>query len=185
LGGGNAELMRFARDLRRDGTSAEKILWARIRGRQLHGVKFRRQHPLGPNYIVDFYAPEALLAIELDGSVHDSERSRWADGIRHRQIQGAGVRVLRFRNERVLEDLEAVLDEIREYITFPQARFGEAEIPWCEAKNLLPGVQMVINEAGEDEGLESVELSTANEMVYDLTVEEDRSFITEAGVALN
>jgi hypothetical protein len=148
-------------------------------------VKFRRQHPLGANYIVDFYAPDALLAIELDGSVHDSPRAQWGDGIRHRQIQVAGVHVLRFRNERVLNDLEAVLNEIREYLVPSRLkRTGEAEIAWCEAKHFLPPDQVVMNETGQNAIIEAVEFCSVSEMVYDLIVEEDRSFITEVGVAL-
>ncbi|HEY6046014.1 MAG TPA: DUF559 domain-containing protein, partial [Pyrinomonadaceae bacterium] len=72
LGGENPFLWGRARELRAEGTEAEQLLWARLRGRKLQGIKFRRQHPLGSNYIADFYAPEVSLAIELDGSAHDS-----------------------------------------------------------------------------------------------------------------
>jgi hypothetical protein len=148
-------------------------------------VKFRRQHPLGANYIVDFCAPDARLAIELDGSVHDSQRAQWADGIRHRQIQVAGVHVLRFRNERVLNDLEAVLNEISENLVSSRPkRTGEVEMAWCEAKHLLAQDRVIVNEAGQDAIIEAVEFCSVSEMVYDLIVEEDHSFITEAGVAL-
>ena len=117
LSGKNPSLPKLARELRRDATAAEKILWECLRRRQFMGLKFRRQHPLGSNYIADFYCAEARVAVELDGSVHNSARSHWADGIRHRQIQLAGVRVLRFRNEQIVGDLEGVLKQIGEYLS--------------------------------------------------------------------
>ena len=67
LGGTNPSLVKFSRRLRSETTSAEVILWECLRGRRLAGAKFRRQHPLGTNYIADFYCPAAHLAIELDG----------------------------------------------------------------------------------------------------------------------
>ncbi|HKY26404.1 MAG TPA: DUF559 domain-containing protein [Pyrinomonadaceae bacterium] len=183
LGGAAPRLAELARDLRRDSTAAEKILWECLRRRQLLGLKFRRQHPLGPNYIADFYCAEARLAVELDGSIHDSDRSHWADGIRHRQIQLAGVRVLRFRNERVVNDLEGVLKEIGEYLSAtPNTGVGQE---WRLAHELKPGDLLVINELGETAVIQSVDYRVVNETVFDLTVDEDHSFVTEAGVAHN
>ncbi len=186
LGGVNPALLTFARKLQSEGTSAEEILWAHLRRRNLRGIKFRRQHPLGANYIVDFYAPEVPLAIELDGSVHDSAKSQWADGIRHRQIQVAGVRVLRFRNERILNDLEGVLEEIGEHISpLRETESGETGSLWCEAQYLHPGDNLITCESGDATVLESVEFCFTDETVFDLTIEEDHSFVTEAGVAHN
>lgn len=98
-----------ARDLRRHMTDAERRLWARLKQRQMLGCKFRRQHPIGP-FIADFACVEHKLVIEVDGSqhgentAHDRER-RWF-------LQNEGFRILRFWNEDVMRDLDAVLDAI-------------------------------------------------------------------------
>ena len=184
LGGENPFLWGRARELRAEGTAAEQLLWARLRGRKLQGIKFRRQHPLGSNYIADFYAPEVSLAIELDGSAHDSKRAGWADGIRHRQIQHAGVRVLRFKNEKIVHDIDGVLQEIDEFITpSPSGGHGEHTLGFCKVGEFCPGDELIANERGEISTVEAVEFITANETVYDLIIEEDHSFVTEAGVA--
>jgi very-short-patch-repair endonuclease len=90
-------------------TDAERRLWGQLRSRQVAGVKFRRQAPIG-NYIVDFVSFERRLVIELDGGQHaerveyDERRTCW--------LNSQGFRVLRFWNHRVFEDLEAVLEVI-------------------------------------------------------------------------
>jgi very-short-patch-repair endonuclease len=211
LGGISPYVVKFARGLRLESTSAEKLLWECLRGRRLNGAKFRRQHPLGSNYIADFYCAEAHLALELDGSVHDSRGARWSDGIRHRQIQEAGVRVLRYRNEEVLNDLEIVLAEISAHLTSPPGPLsenGEGEkeprppnvassqtplstggegpgVRWREADSLRPGNQLITDETGRVSSIAAIERVHSNETVYDLTVEEDHSFVTEAGVTHN
>ena len=95
----------FAKQLRRESTYPERKLWGVLRGRQLGGLKFRRQHPVGP-YLVDYYCHEHQLVIELDGDSH-SER---ADYDRQRQafLEESGYRVLRIANDDVLHDDEAV-----------------------------------------------------------------------------
>ena len=100
---------RNARDLRRSPTDAERALWQHLRHRQLAGLKFRRQHPIG-RYVVDFVCLEAGLVIELDGGQHaerkdeDEQRTTW--------LEGRGYRVLRFWNTEVFENLEGVLEVI-------------------------------------------------------------------------
>ena len=97
----------LARALRRDMTPQERRLWDALRHDAL-GVRVRRQHPaLG--YILDFYIPRCLLAIELDGACHDPV----ADAARDAALAQAGVRVLRFANDVVDHDLAAVLRAIR------------------------------------------------------------------------
>jgi very-short-patch-repair endonuclease len=98
-----------ARRLRRESTPAEKILWPQLRGRRFAGFKFRRQHVLGP-FIVDFYCSEAALVVELDGETHlgreasDLDRKAW--------LERAGLLVLRFWNNAVYDDRDAVLEAI-------------------------------------------------------------------------
>ena len=96
-----------ARDLRTHQTPAEVMLWEALRNRRLAGLKFRRQHPIGP-FIVDFCCPDRRLAIELDGGVHATQQER--DAEREDLLEAAGYRVLRFTNEAIHDDLAAVLE---------------------------------------------------------------------------
>ena len=68
----------FRQQLRRESTPCERILWRHINGRQINGLKFRRQHGFGP-YVMDFYCPEIKLCIEVDGVVHESEEAKRHD----------------------------------------------------------------------------------------------------------
>jgi very-short-patch-repair endonuclease len=90
-------------------TDAEQALWFRLRGGRLDGWKFRRQHPVPP-YIVDFYCMEAKLIVELDGSQHDAD----VDSARTAALERQGLKVLRFWDNQVLADIDAVLSEILE-----------------------------------------------------------------------
>ncbi|TPI25150.1 endonuclease domain-containing protein [Mesorhizobium sp. B3-2-1] len=102
----------FARSLRQRMTEAEGRLWQELRDRRLDGIKFRRQMPFG-KYVADFVCIEASLIIEIDGSQHadsDSDRSRDAD------LKARGFRILRFWNDDVLRDMNAVCDTIIAYI---------------------------------------------------------------------
>ena len=98
-----------ARRLRRNSTDAEQTLWLQLRGRRLEGWKFRRQVSMDP-YIVDFFSLDAKLVIEVDGGQHDANRAK--DEIRTRYLEGLGLRVIRFRNNDVLGNLEGVLATI-------------------------------------------------------------------------
>lgn len=98
-----------ARQLRKEMTTAEARLWERLRGRRLAGLKFRRQHPVGP-FIADFYCAEQRLIIELDGAIHAAQIEQ--DQARTRQFEAHGYRVMRFRNERIEQEIEKVLSEI-------------------------------------------------------------------------
>ncbi|MBI5826690.1 MAG: endonuclease domain-containing protein [Deltaproteobacteria bacterium] len=100
-----------ARVLRRNMTDAEKVLWRHLRLRQVDGHKFRRQHPIG-DYIVDFVCLEKRLVIEVDGGQHaesmmyDRERSSW--------LEARGYMTLRFWNNQVIHEAQAVLEAIRQ-----------------------------------------------------------------------
>ena len=89
-------------------TQAEKALWRVLRGRQVSGIKFRRQHPYG-NYILDFVSLEIKLVIEIDGGQH-GEQAEY-DSIRTSELQAGGFQVLRFWNNEVLQEIEAVKEK--------------------------------------------------------------------------
>ena len=99
-----------ARDLRARETGVEDLLWDELRGRRLDGMKFRRQHPIGP-FVVDFCCAERRLAIELDGAVHAVQQEQ--DAEREAILTAAGYQVIRFPNQAVRERLPDVLQEIR------------------------------------------------------------------------
>lgn len=109
-----------ARRLRRDQTEAARRLWARLRARQLCGIKFRCQHPIG-QFITDFCCLEKGLVIELDGGRHalraeaDEKRSL----LLSRLLSRHGYRVLRFWDNDVLDDIEAVLQQIADAAEHP------------------------------------------------------------------
>jgi len=99
---------QFQRKLRNTMTDAEIRLWQRLRGRQIAGCKFRRQHPF-LDYVLDFVCLEKRLIVELDGGQHlESERDRVRDG----RLKEAGFEVLRFWNNQVLQEMDAVVEVI-------------------------------------------------------------------------
>jgi len=149
------------------------------------GAKFRRQHPLGNHYIADFYCPEKHLAIEVDGSVHSSQQARWSDGIRHRQLTVAGVKALRFSNERIFSDLKGVLLDISQYLSSGSSDSDEQapeKHAWRRAEELVAGDLLVASAQGRVQSIEEVNHITVSETVYDLIIERNYTFITEAGV---
>ncbi|MGL5598435.1 MAG: endonuclease domain-containing protein [Aeromonas sp.] len=104
--------------LRRNMTMPEQRLWQRIRNEQL-GVKFRRQHGIG-NYIADFYCPSHKLVIEVDGDSHFTEQGRDSDLQRDQFMHALGLRVLRFTNQQIMQELSAVLTVIMQTCHNPQ-----------------------------------------------------------------
>jgi len=108
-------LKSHARRLRRDMTDAEQRLWFHLRRKQLDGVQFYRQKPLG-RYIVDFYGPAADLVIELDGSQHFTADGLARDQRRDAFLAGLGLRILRFDDRQALLETSAVLEAILEAI---------------------------------------------------------------------
>jgi Uncharacterized protein conserved in bacteria len=100
-----------ARFLKKIPTKAENILWGHLRSRQLDGLKFRRQHPIS-NYIVDFYCHEAKLVVEVDGEIHNQIDNVRYDEARTEALKDLGLRVIRFTNKQVLNDLQKVINEI-------------------------------------------------------------------------
>lgn len=102
---------RRARSLRRDATSAERILWQHLKGRALSGFKFVRQMPIGP-YIADFVCREMKLVVEIDGATHSSDEEIAADNRRTQSLEELGFRVIRFTNAAVFESAEGVMQLI-------------------------------------------------------------------------
>ena len=96
-----------ARTLRQTATDAERLLWGAIRDRRLNGLKFRRQHSVGP-YVADFICLDRMLIVELDGGQHTPE----ADAPRTAYLERRGYRVLRFWNPDVLTGMDTVLETI-------------------------------------------------------------------------
>ena len=109
--GYNKALKDFSRRLRKEMTDAEKALWAKIKGKQLKGHQFYRQKPIG-NFIVDFYCPKANLIVELDGGQHYTESGRTKDQRRDDFMKISGLRVLRFSDREVFENIEGVIEKV-------------------------------------------------------------------------
>lgn len=104
-------LTGLARKLRRNSTYAETVLWNRLKAKQIEGIKFRRQQPI-ESIIVDFVSFEKRIVIEVDGGQHATDKANDLD--RDRFLAKSGYRVLRFWNNEVLENVEEVLNVIRE-----------------------------------------------------------------------
>jgi len=108
-------LFEKARELRKKQTEAEKILWNAIRSRKCYGLKFRRQHPIA-SFILDFYCHEHLIAIEVDGGIHMSPDSLEYDKYRSSILEELGIKVLRFTNKEVINELDSVLEKIKQVV---------------------------------------------------------------------
>ena len=101
------------REQRRNANDSEQRLWWKLRGRQLSGNKFRRQHVIG-TCIADFVCIPARLVIEVDGETHANDEMETSDATRTKYLERAGYRVIRFWNEEILNNMEGVLEAIRE-----------------------------------------------------------------------
>ncbi len=108
------ELKGKRKFLRNNSASAEAMLWLLLKGKQLEGRKFRRQHSVG-NYVLDFYCPSEKLAVELDGEPHFTDEGIKHDEIRTKYIHGLKLRIVRFENCEVFENPDRVLQEIRKH----------------------------------------------------------------------
>lgn len=107
-----------AQSLRRNSTDAEKLLWQKIRNRQLSGYKFKRQFPIGP-YAADFVCIEKMLIIEVDGGQHNEDEK---DKIRTTYLQKRGYEVIRFWNNDILKNIEGVVDTLSRKLQSPFSR---------------------------------------------------------------
>jgi very-short-patch-repair endonuclease len=103
------KLKPLAREKRHDPTPAESKLWSRLRGKNLGGAKFRRQHAI-ERFIVDFFCAEAKLVIEVDGEIHQYTVTE--DEVRQEFLESLDLRIIRFTNDEVLQSTENVLTKI-------------------------------------------------------------------------
>lgn len=110
----NKNLKQVSRDLRNNMTEAEKLLWSKLRNKQILGLQFYRQKPI-LNFIVDFYCPAANLVIECDGGQHFTQEGLEADLIRDEALAQLGLKVLRFDNGQEMGQIDDVVEVIYRY----------------------------------------------------------------------
>jgi very-short-patch-repair endonuclease len=109
-------LKQRRRELRRNQSDAERALWAKLRSRQLLGMKFFRQYSIGP-YILDFYCPTVKLAVELDSGQHNQSDNKEHDASRSDFLKAQGIDVMRFWDNEVLFDIQSVLSTLALKVT--------------------------------------------------------------------
>ena len=102
-----------AKSLRKRHTKAELLLWQKLRAKSLYGFKFRRQYAID-SFVADFYCADKKLIIEVDGIIHKFKYKQ--DYIRDRKLECMGYRIIRFKNEEVINNLNAVLNKIAFYL---------------------------------------------------------------------
>lgn len=113
--GAPPEIFEKAKALRRNLTNEEKKLWDYLKHSPRKGFRFRRQHPIYI-YVVDFYCHKAKLVIEVDGPDHNSKQKAYLDKIRTEDLNNLGIKVLRFQNEQVNNEIEKVIATIKEHL---------------------------------------------------------------------
>ena len=111
----NRQLKPLARALRSHMTDAENMLWSKLRRKQIKGRQFYRQKAIG-RYIVDFYCPAASIVIELDGGQHYSDFGKEKDRVRDNTLMELGLRILRFSDRDIFENIDGVLERIWRYL---------------------------------------------------------------------
>lgn len=135
-----------AKGLRKDSTSAEKILWEYLRTKKLEGYKFKRQQAID-RFIADFICFEKRLIIELDGGIHLSLKDR--DRERDHYLSESGFRIIRFPNEEIEQNIQGVLNKIREELN----RESNINLPpkWARKGLILPSPPAGEGTGGEGE----------------------------------
>jgi len=112
------QLKYLARELRKNMTDAERLLWSKVRRKQLNSYQYYRQKNVG-NYIVGFYCPAGKLIVELDGGQHYTEEGKKKDAIREQYLDSLGFTVLRFSDREVLKNIEGVIEKIYDHLKNP------------------------------------------------------------------
>ena len=114
----NKKLKAFARNLRSNMTDAERLIWSKIRKKQIGDLQFYLQKNIG-NYIVDFYCPKGKLIVEIDGGQHYESDGMKKDRERDRYLQMLGFVVLRFSDIDVLKNIDGVVERIHGHLKSP------------------------------------------------------------------
>ena len=114
--GAKPSIFKLAKQLRKDETEAEKILWARLNKNQIKGLQFRRQHPINV-FIADFYCAKIKLAIEIDGNIHDLSEYHAHDEGRSAMLEDFGITVIRFTNEQIMDEIDYSIEQIETIVT--------------------------------------------------------------------
>ena len=140
-------MTKRARHLRTNMTNAEYRLWHALRRKQVHGLQFRRQHPVG-TYTLDFYCPQIGLAVEVDGGQH-AEQKRLTDNHRTRWLGEKGIVVVRYWNNDVLTNLEGVLSDLVQRVE-------------SRARELTPSLTLPLSGGGNGEASVSKESGRAS-----------------------
>ncbi|MEA2104999.1 MAG: endonuclease domain-containing protein [Candidatus Cloacimonadota bacterium] len=116
------KIIELARKFRKKSTKAENIFWQAVRNRKIMGKKFNRQYPLEfiylnmkRHFIADFYCHSSKLIVEIDGGIHEKQKEY--DRHRTEIINQLGIKIIRFNNEKVENELDAVLEELKEQLT--------------------------------------------------------------------
>ncbi len=106
------------KQLRKNCTDAERLLWSKLRGKQINNTRFLRQFGFGL-YILDFYCSKYKLAIEIDGGQHNESEKKIQDLMRSEYLKNHGIKVIRFWNNEVLNNMSGVCEEILKFVTPP------------------------------------------------------------------
>ena len=111
----NTKLKKYSQELRKNMTDAERLLWSRLRKKQLNNFQFYRQRIIG-DFIVDFYCPKSKLIVEVDGGQHYQDEEGRRDEVRDDYMKKLGVKVLRVSDREVLKNLQGVVERIYEIL---------------------------------------------------------------------
>ena len=102
-----------SKELRKNLTPEEAVLWTQLKSQKLSNSKWRKQHPIGP-YILDFYCPKAKLCVELDGNSHYTYQGAKEDAVRTNFLNSKGIKVVRFENRLIWDNIQGVLNIIQQ-----------------------------------------------------------------------
>jgi very-short-patch-repair endonuclease len=114
--GAKPDLFKLAKEMRKNPTQSERVLWNILRKYRIKGFLFRQQHPIYI-FIADFYCHKIKLVVEVDGDVHFNDESQEHDDGRTGEMEKFGIKVIRFTNEQVLYNQDNILEQINEFIT--------------------------------------------------------------------
>jgi len=113
--GAKPSIFKLAKELRKNATEAETILWSKLNKNKVLGLQFRRQHPINM-FIADFYCPKINLVIEVDGSIHEIPEFKVHDNGRSDFLNDNGITVIRFSNEQITNEIDSTMKEIEKTV---------------------------------------------------------------------